>query len=67
MKTGCELHTTFKASAPWCPVCFQTETDALLEKALETLGKFWHDAEGYELMAHIRAHLARHNDIKSHG
>ena len=61
MKTGCDRHPKFK-STPWCPICQDAETDALLEQALELLGKFWHDPDGYELMAHIRAYLARRND-----
>lgn len=67
MKTGCERHTKFKSSGPWCPICTEAESDALLEHAMTLLGKYFLDAEGYELVAHIRAHLARHGDIPSDG
>lgn len=60
MRTGCELHRKFRSSGPWCPVCLSEETDKLLQQALDTLGQYWLDSDGYELMAHIRAHLARH-------
>lgn len=59
LKTGCEIHRNFRSSAPWCPVCVQNETDDLLQRSMDTLGQYFLDSDGWELVAHIRAHLAR--------